>query len=201
MRGLMQDGKLEVPQAIEAILRDLESMDRIEPYDDGGIDDEQAQTLERTPQMDSVAEHQPYIEGQAQEPGDYLAQYGQYAERRLTAEDQALPPGYTRGGLQAEMEFRRMSAGEHRLYLMTAIKNRLEKHGLYRTQCVGGQSDLGSSAENSPVRQRSTNQLESIIENKSKSIADALVSDGLNKFYGNFFQQQVAMGSKNPLAQ
>ena len=51
------------------------------------------------------------------------------------------------------------------------------------------------------MRQKSANRLDTIIEKKSKSIADVLVSDGLNKFYGNLFQQQVAMGQHNPLAQ
>lgn len=83
--------------------------------------------LERTPQMDSVAQHQPYIEGQAQEAGDFLMQYGKYAEDRLVNEDQAIPPGYTKGGLRSDMEFRKMSAQQHRVFLMTAIKNRLEK--------------------------------------------------------------------------
>ena len=54
-------------------------------------------------------------------------QYGKYAEDRLVNEDQAIPPGYTKGGLRSDMEFRKMSAQQHRVFLMTAIKNRLEK--------------------------------------------------------------------------
>ena len=62
MRALMEDGNLEVPKAIDAILDDLAEMDHIEPADDIGSE-EQAHILEKTPQMDSVAAHQPYIEG------------------------------------------------------------------------------------------------------------------------------------------
>lgn len=36
MRTLMKDGNLQVPAAIDAILRDLSEMDHIEPKDDEG---------------------------------------------------------------------------------------------------------------------------------------------------------------------
>lgn len=39
MRGLMKDGDLDVPVAIDSILRDLGSMDHIEPYDDIASED------------------------------------------------------------------------------------------------------------------------------------------------------------------
>ena len=39
MRALMEDGNLEVPHAIEQILRDLSEMDHIEPADDNGSEE------------------------------------------------------------------------------------------------------------------------------------------------------------------
>ena len=54
---------------------------------------------------------------------------------------------------------------------------------------IGGQSDL-ESLEDEDYRDRKAN-IDNIISAKSKSIADVLLNDGIKKFYGNYFQQEM----------
>ena len=97
------------------------------------------------------------------------------------------------------MNFANMSAAEHRAYIMQAIKNRLDKHNNMRNKCTSAQSDLGSSDdEDSPIRKPT--EIENIIDGKAKSIADVLVNDGLNQFYGNLFKQSLLKSNKHPSA-
>ena len=63
-------------------------------------------------------------------------------------------------------------------------------------KCVGGQSDLESedSDNNGP------NEIENIINQKSKTIADVLLNDGLSNFYGNYFQKHMKGLGAHPFA-
>jgi len=51
--------------------------------------------------------------------------------------------------------------------------------------------DSGEEDDAAAEARHHQNKIETIINQKSKSIADVLLSDGLNNFYGNFLQQHM----------
>lgn len=86
-----------------------------------------------------------------------------------------------------------MSATEQRQLILKAILKRLDKSKNQKNKCVGGQSDLGSDYGSETDRdgarkaKKNTNhnQIEEIINSKSKSIADVLLNEKFNNYHQN----------------
>lgn len=68
----------------------------------------------------------------------------------------------------------------HKERILSAILRRIDKQK--NTQNAEVQAELGSVNEDE-------DQIEQIVNRKSKSIADVLLSEGLAQLYGNFVQQ------------
>ena len=77
--------------------------------------------------------------------------------------------------------------------MLAAILRRINRSKNQENKGVGGQSDLDSEEDDDAAAEarQHQNKIEKIINQKSKSIADVLLSDGLNNFYGNFLQQHA----------
>jgi len=74
---------------------------------------------------------------------------------------------------------------------------RINRQKHQQNVCVGGQSDLESEDEDG---RQEASKIETIINQKSKSIADVLLNDGLSNLYGNFFKQNLNQGGLHPFA-
>ena len=82
--------------------------------------------------------------------------------------------------------------GDHRKRVLAAILKRIDRSKNQEDKAVGGQSDLDSGDDEAAAEARHhQNKIATIIDQKSKSIADVLLNDGLHNFYGNFLRQQA----------
>jgi len=84
------------------------------------------------------------------------------------------------------------SPGDHRQRVLAAILKRINRTKNQEDKCVGGQADLDSDEDEATAEARQHQEkIETIINQKSRSIADVLLNDGLNNFYGTFLQHQA----------
>ena len=88
-------------------------------------------------------------------------------------------PSLGRGGMvNADSDY------VHKQKILNAILKRINKQRNQIDQGIGAQSDLESLSGDESQDQR----IEQIVNQKSKSIADVLLTEGLGQLYGNFFQ-------------
>lgn len=85
---------------------------------------------------------------------------------------------------------------EHKQRITNAVIKRIKTSKNNIDKKVGGQSDLESLDDEDDIKNKKRS-IDNIISQKTKSIADVLLNDGIKRFYGSYFQQELHPYARN----